>query len=444
MEELGGGGQGWLPIGIILGSVLGGGFFTLFELALGSVRKGRLRSLAEGGDKHCLRALEAAEDPGYYLQVCRIWIAVLRVLAGVLGGFLVRPLGDILLPGGKAAGFPGDVAAAAAIILILSLAVVVLGIFIPRIIAAAAPEKVIIRFLPAIRVLALPCRPLLGCFTLIDTAARRIFRLDKAGVTGMTEDELRGALAEGEKSGVVESKERTMVEGVFYLGDRPAGTFMTHRSEIEWLDIHAKTQDVWDLVREHQDQGCFPVAEDTLDNILGALYREDFLRALAEGLPQGLQEGLRPLIRKVPFIPETMSALKAFESFRKGNTDYLLVMDEYGGFSGILSIRDLIEEIVGELSAAAGEDEEIRPQENGDWIAEGGVNIDDAIRVLGLDSLAGADHPDFHTLAGFILSIAEEIPRPGARFVYGNYEFKILDMDGNRIDRVLISRLPKI
>jgi putative hemolysin len=254
---------------------------------------------------------------------------------------------------------------------------------------------------------------------------------------------LRGALAEGEKSGVVESNERTMVEGVFYLGDRPAGAFMTHRSEIEWLDIHAKIQDVWDLVRGHRDQGCFPVAEDTLDNILGALYREDFLRALAEGLPQGIQQGLRPLIRKVPFIPETMSALKAFESFRKGTTDYLFVMDEYGGFSGILSIRDLIEEIVGELSAAAGEDEEIRPQENGDWIAEGGVNIDDAIRVLGLDSLAGEDHPDFHTLAGFILSIAEEIPRPGTRFVYGNYEFKILDMDGNRIDRVLISRLPK-
>jgi putative hemolysin len=135
-----------------------------------------------------------------------------------------------------------------------------------------------------------------------------------------------------------------------------------------------------------------------------------------------------------------MSALKAFEAFRKGNTDYLFVMDEYGGFSGILSIRDLIEEIVGELSAVAAEEDEITPQEDGTWIAGGSVNIDDAIRVLELDSLGGGDHPDYHTLAGFILSIAEEIPHPGARFIYKTFEFKILDMDGNRIDRVQITR----
>jgi putative hemolysin len=430
---------------IIFTVILLGSFFSLIEMALGSVRKGRLRSLAEGGDRGYRRALEAADDPGLYLQVCRIWIAILRVLVGVLGGFLVRPLGDALLPGGKAAGFRGDLAAASALVLILSLAVVVLGVFIPRIIAVAAPEQVIARFLPLVRLFSLPCRPLLSFYALIDALSRRIFRLDQNGATGMTEDELRGALAEGEKSGVVESKERTMVEGVFYLGDRPAGAFMTHRSEIEWLDIHASPQDIWNLIRKGQDQGCFPVAEDTLDNILGGLYREDLLRALAEDPSPEPRLGreLRSLIRKVPFVPETMSALKAFEAFRRGNTDYLFVMDEYGGFSGILSIRDLIEEIVGELSAAAGEDEEIRLQENGTWIAGASVNIDDAIRVLGLDSLAEEDHPDFHTLAGFILSMAEEIPRPGARFAYGNFEFTILSMDGNRIDQVLVSRTEK-
>jgi putative hemolysin len=435
----------WPLIPAILGIVLLGSFFALFELSLDSARKGRLRSLAEGGDEACRRALKAAEDPSFYIHACRIWIAVLRVLAGVLGGFLVRPLGDILLPGGKAAGLRGDLAAAAAVILLLSLAVVVLGIFIPRIAAAAAPEKVIIRLLPGIRLFTLPCRPLLGLYSLIDTLARRFFRLDGAGAGGMTEDELRGALAEGEKSGLVESKERTMVEGVFYLGDRPAGAFMTHRSEIQWLDSHADPAEIQSIIDEHGTQGCFPVAENTLDNIRGALYREDFFRALAEGWDQGEDQARRldALIRRVPFIPETMSALKAFEAFRKGNTDYLFVMDEYGGFSGILSVRDLIEEIVGELSMAAPEDEEIRPQGEGAWIAGGSVNFDDALKVLELGNPGGEDHPDYHTLAGFILSIAEEIPRPGARFVYGRYEFKILGMDGNRIDRVLISRLPE-
>jgi putative hemolysin len=440
----------WPLIPVILGIVLFGSFFALFELALNSARKGKLRSLAEGGNESFRRALKAAEDPLFYIHACRIWIAVLRVLAGVLGGFLVRPLGDILLPGGKTAGLRGDLAAAAAVILLLSLTVVILGVFIPRIIAAAAPEKLIAGLLPWVRFLTLPCRPLLNLYSLIDTLTRRLFHLDSA-TAGMTEDELRGALEEGEKSGLMESKERTMVEGVFYLGDRPAGAFMTHRSEIQWLDIHADLGEIRRLMEEHRGQGCFPMAEDTLDNIRGGLYREDFLQALTEPAltepaltePQGREPGqwLSPLIRKIPFIPETMSALKAFEAFRRGNTDYLFVMDEYGGFSGILSIRDLIEEIVGELSVAAGEDEEIRSQGEGVWVAGGSVNFDDALKVLELGNPGGEDHPDYHTLAGFILSIAEEIPRPGARFVYGNYEFKILDMDGNRIERVLISRL---
>lgn len=233
-----------------------------------------------------------------------------------------------------------------------------------------------------------------------------------------------------------------MVEGVFYLGDRPAGAFMTHRSEIQWLDVRSDLQEIRAAMDEYGGQGCFPVAEGTLDNIQGALYREDFFRALAERRePEGGGSWLTPLIRRVPFIPETMSALKAFEAFRKGNTDYLFVMDEYGGFSGILSIRDLLEEIVGEL--APPEDEEIRPQGEGIWIAGGSVNFDDALKVLELGPPGGEDHPDYHTLAGFILSIAEEIPRPGAHFVYANYEFKILDMDGNRIDRILISRRPE-
>ncbi|MDR0730377.1 MAG: hemolysin family protein [Treponema sp.] len=365
----------WLQILVIFALVVLGGFFALVETAFASVRKGRLRSLAEGGDHACLRALEALDDSGLYLQVCRIWIAILWILAGVLGGFLVKSAGD--LP--ARTGAWGNPVAALVFVLIMSLAVVILGVFVPRIIATAIPEKAIARLLPAVRLFSLPCKPLVGFYTLINTAARRFFHLDTTAETaGMTEDELRGALAEGEKSGVVESNERTMVEGVFYLGDRPAGAFMTHRSELEWIDIHAKAQDVRDLILKKRDQGCFPVAETTLDNILGALYREDLLHALAEDPSweqrQDLGRGLKSLVRTVSFIPETMSALKAFEAFRRGNTNYLFVMDEYGGFSGILSVRNLIEEIVGELSVAAGE--EIRPHENGGWIAGGSVSFD--------------------------------------------------------------------
>jgi putative hemolysin len=234
---------------------------------------------------------------------------------------------------------------------------------------------------------------------------------------------------------VVESKERTMVEGVFYLGDRPVGAFMTHRSEIEWLDINAPRQDIRAKVLEHRAQRCYPVADGALDKIIGAAYLEDVILDQIEGSPRGL----RAVMKKAQFVPETMPALKTFEAFKRGEANFLFVMDEYGGFAGLISLRDLVEEIVGELSAPAPEEaEEIVKQDDGAWIASGSLNIDNAAKSLSLESLS-AEHQDYHTLAGFVLSLAEEVPRPGAVFEYRGFRFKVLKMDGNRIDRVLIS-----
>jgi putative hemolysin len=238
---------------------------------------------------------------------------------------------------------------------------------------------------------------------------------------------------EGEKSGIVESEERTMVEGVFYLGDRPVGTFMTHRSEIEWLDINADREKVKTAALAFRDQRYFPVAAGTLDEVAGVVSVQDILLALLEEPWRGLKAITRP----PRFVPETMSALKAFEAFKKGEADVLFVMDEYGGFSGVLSVQDLFEEIVGELSAPAREEEAILKQEDGSYLVDGSVNIDEIAELLGREDLPG-EHQEYHTLAGFILELAGEIPRTGASFPWQGFRFKILDMDGNRIDKVLI------
>ncbi|GHV87417.1 hypothetical protein AGMMS50255_7130 [Spirochaetia bacterium] len=418
---------------IILAVILGGGFFVLFEHALASSRKGRLRTLAEEKPGKYLRALEAAEDPRPCLSISRIWVIFFRILAGGLGGFwLIPPLETALNAGGRL----GDTLAALVVIGCLTLAAVLLGDFLPKLIALSAPEKICAPCLPLIRALGLPCKPLLILYDQLSALVRKLLRMDDDAARGMTEDELRNALAEGEKSGVVESKERTMVEGVFYLGDRPSGAFMTHRSEIRWLDIDAGAEELRTMAREHGAQGCFPVADGTLDEITGGVFLEDILQALPDGFPQGL----KPLIRKVGFIPETMSALKAFEAFKRGETDHLFVMDEYGGFAGLLSVRDLIEEIVGQLGEDAPDEEGILPQEDGTWLADGSANIDDIAAVLDLSSLTES-HQDYHTLAGFILSIAGEIPKTAASFAYNGFNFKIVDMDGNRIDKVMISKI---
>ena len=249
----------------------------------------------------------------------------------------------------------------------------------------------------------------------------------------VTEEQILTALIEGEKSGAVESKERTMVEGVFYLGDRPVGAFMTHRSEIKSFDISDDSEEVCREALENRDQRCYPVTDGKPDEIIGAAYLEDII--IDKMTEQN--KGLRALMKNAYFVPQTMPAIKAFESFRKAQADYIFVIDEYGGFAGMLSLRDLTEEIVGELPENEEETDTIIRNEDGTWLADGGVNIDDIAEELLLPDLA-EEHPEYHTLAGFILELTGELPKAGDSFSYKNYNFTIRAMDVNRIDKVLI------
>jgi putative hemolysin len=349
----------------------------------------------------------------------------------VLGGFyIVRFLEQWKQPLGEVLAAPLLVIAGTAA---LFLAAILLGGGLPRLAAQAAPEQIFAALLPCFRIVSLPILPLALLGLRFSALSRRLFHLDTPG-SGMTEDELHIALLEGEKSGVVESKERTMVEGVFYLGDRPVGAFMSHRSEIEWLDINAPPEEIRAKALKHRSQHCYPVADGTLDEIIGAAYLEDIILDQTAPSPRGL----RALMKKAQFVPETMPALKAFEAFKRGEASFLFVMDEYGGFAGLISLRDLVEEIVGELSVPAPEEKpEIVKRDDGTWIASGGLNIDDAAAHISPD-IFSAEHQDYHTLAGFILSLAGELPRPGAVFTYQGFRFTVLEMDGNRINRVLI------
>jgi putative hemolysin len=423
----------WGDILLILGLLLLSGFLFLAETALVSSRKSRFQAKAEEGNKRYRRALETAENASPCLFSLKIWSSFLGILAGCLGGTrLAGPLGTALV----ARGFSDPGGGFLAFVLVvggISLGAVILGILIPKKLALLAPEKITAAILPAILFFTHLSRPLLFLSAQGIKWFRAVFRLEKPVVPGITEDELRIALREGEKSGIVERRERTMVEGVFYLGDRPVGTFMTHRSEVTWLDINAGPEASRKTALEFQNQRYLPVANGTLDDVVGLVYVQDIFLALS------LEpwKGLKALLKPPRFVPETMTALNAFEAFKQGDVDLLFVMDEYGGFSGVLSIRNLIEEIVGELSASAPREEAILRQDDGTYLAEGSVNIDDIAKTFSLSGLAG-DHQDYHTLAGFVLSLAGEIPRMGACFDWNGFRFTILAMDGNRIDKVLI------
>jgi putative hemolysin len=224
-----------------------------------------------------------------------------------------------------------------------------------------------------------------------------------------------------------------MVEGVFYLGDRPVGAFMTHRSEIHCLDIDADAEKVRSMAIEHRAQQYFPVASGTLDQIVGVVSVQNILLAFLEDAWTGLKSLMIPPC----FVPETMPSIRAFEAFKRGDSAFLLVIDEYGGFAGALSVQDLIEEIVGELSASASSEDDILAQGDGSYLADGSVNIDDIAEILPIAGFPGSPQ-EYHTLAGFVLELAGEIPQAGAVFERNGYRFTVMDMDGNRINKVLI------
>jgi len=379
-------------VSIVAALILASGFFSLFKQSLKYARKPRLQ-----------------EEADRYAMAANFWIIVSRSLAAILAGVSVERLHPPY---------------AAAWIAAFVLAVLLLGSLLPRIIASRRPERIASAALPLFTLFALPLRPI---YALAQAAGKQ------SKMPGMTEDELHHALLEGEKSGIVESKERTMVEGVFYLGDRPLGTFMTHRSDIQWLDVNDPPGEIRAKVLEYRSQRFFPVADGTLDAIIGAAYLEDIILDLSSDSPAGL----RAITKKAIFAPETMPALKAFESFRRGKADYLLVMDEYGGFAGMVRVHDLMEEIVGELTATGGEAEQATQLEDGSWLADGSLNIDDAAQLLSLPGLSAATG-DYHTLAGFVLSLAGVLPRVGDSFMYQGYRFTVVDMDGNRIDKIAV------
>ena len=423
------------------------GFFSLFEQALKAARKTGLLKEADDAEKRASarrrgtvsylretgraerfrRTLEAVENPDRHLVVTGFWIQSLRILAAVLAGLGFGRWTTLASPAMQTEPLYGMAYIALCIAVIVIASLILDNV--AKNVARFAPERIAAALLTPVKAFALPLRPFLFFARKFGKLLRMVFP-PKTDREGMTEDELRNALIEGEKSGIVESKERAMVEGVFYLGDRPLGVFMTHRSEVQWLDINTPAADVRAKVLEHKTQRCFPVADGTLDAIIGVAYREDIILDIASESPAGL----RSIMKKASFAPETMTALKAFESFRRGEADFLFVMDEYGGFAGMVSAWSLMEKIVGELAAPVREEEQMVCNVDGSWVVSGGLNIDAISNKLSLPGLDASG--DYHTLAGLVLSLAGELPSAGDSFMYRGYRFTVLDMDGNRIDKV--------
>lgn len=415
------------------------GFFSLSEMSLVSSQKARLLAKAKNGKKAYKRALAAKEQPGRFLSTIQIGITLIGILAGAFGGStLTEPLRQILVK----IPFIGPYAEGLAVALVvigITYFSIILGELVPKQVALSKPERIASLVVPILDTIAIIFKPLVSFLSLSTSVLLKILHIREAPVHTMTEEELQIALQEGQQSGIVMENERSMVEGIFYLGDRPVETFMTYRSEVEWLDSNTDLLDLKPRLLDPDSPKYYPICHETPDEVIGIVSKEDLLAQIL----QDSKKPLKSIMKKPIFVPETMSALKAFDVFKREQVEYILVMDEYGGFSGTLSLQDLIEEIVGELSRPDNDAEDIILREDGSYLLGGAVNIDEAAELLGFENLI-KEHHEFHTLAGFILEIAGEIPRTGATYPWNGYVFEVVDMDGNRIDKVIVKKPAKI
>lgn len=423
-----------LELLILLCLILLSGFFSLSEMAIVSSRKARLRHEAEKGKKNYRLALETAESPSRFLSTIQVVITLIGTLAGAFGGATVaRGLEGAIKGMPFLAATAGPVSVAVVVILTTFVSVI-LGELVPKNIALSRPEIIAAAVIGPVRFFAVIFAPLARFLSAVTDLIVSLIGAKSGQEPAVTEEEVRVLIAQGAETGVFEKSEREMVEGVLSLGDRRVTSLMTPRTEAVFVDLRADKAEARRLVVENARYGYLPAVDGDLDNVIGLLPVKECLAAIASNT----FDEPRAFLREPVFVPESVSALKAFAALKAGGAKSAIILDEYGGISGLISLSDLIEAIVGELPwAGDGDEPEIVKRQDGSYLVDGALPLDRFAEELGV---ALEDYWDFDTVAGLMLDRMGTIPRAGEKCRWGDCEFEVLDMDRNRIDKILVTR----
>jgi putative hemolysin len=421
---------------VILVLILFNGVFALSELAMVSSRKARLQDRVNQGSAGARIALELAEAPDRFLSTVQVGITLVGVLAGAFGGAtLARLLSEqfdhiaVLAPYSDALGLGFVVA----MITYLSL---VFGELVPKHLALRDPEGIASLVAPTMRLLSKIAFPVVRLLSLSTQAVVRLLGAEEDESPPVTEEEIRIMLREGAKAGIFEPTEQTMVESVFLLDDRPISLLMTPHTEIVWLD----SNDPPDVIRQKlitSAHSRLPVCDGNLDKVLGIVHAHELLAAYLDGQTLTITDYMRIPI----FIPENSPASTAVKTLRQSEEHLIIAIGEHGGVEGIITDHDVLEAIVGDIpSPGEIEDPDVVVRADGSWLLDGMMTAGEVKKLFGIDSLPDEDRHSYHTLAGLVMALLGRIPTTGEVFCWDRFRFEVVDMDGRRIDKVLVER----
>ncbi len=424
-----------MEIIIIVLAILLNGFFALAEIAVLSSRKSKLKQKAGKGIEGAEKALHLAQNPNIFLSTVQVGITLVGIFAGAYGGSqLARPLAESLENLPFVGTFSQPVSLAIVVLTITYLSLVI-GELVPKRIALSNPEKYATYTSGIMTLFSRTTTPLVNMLsTSTDFILNRLLGIKQPEDLPVSEDEIKTLIREGARAGVFEFAEKDIVERTFKLADKKINALMTPRNEIVWLDINDSFKTVRNKISKHP-HSYYPICQGEVDKVLGIIRTEDLLANYLKGEKIDFNKALlKPL-----FIPENVNALRVLEMFKQTGIHMGLIIDEYGNIDGLIWIQDILEALVGELPEAnRKEEEDIIKRSDGSFLVDGMVTLDEFKDFFKISGLPGEHLETFHTIGGFVMYKLGKVPVSGDKIRLENHTIEIMDMDGNRVDKILV------
>ncbi|MFZ1262318.1 MAG: hemolysin family protein [Chitinophagaceae bacterium] len=420
-----------MEIIILLTLIFVNGLFVMSEIALVSARKSRLEHLAEKGDLKAKRALDLANTPEKFLSAAQIGITLIAILTGVYSGerfasqlqpYIDRI--DFLKP-------YADTVATTIVVIIVTFLSIIFGELIPKQLGLLRAEKIAKLVAGPMNVFAGFTHPIVWLLNKISVLFFRIFNVKRSKDEAVTEEEIKTLIGEGAEAGTIDEAEQEIIERVFHLGDRNITSLMTHRSDIIWFNL----DDNEDKIKEKiigEPHSVYPICDGEIDNLKGVVSIKDLYVSPDDTL-------FKTIMQPALFVPENNSPYQVLEKFKESKLHSCFIVDEYGSILGLITLNDILEAIVGDIPQTDVPDYQINEREDGSFLVDGQIPFYDFLTRFDKAEWMNEGEHDFDTLAGFILHQIEKIPKPGAKLDWKGFKIEVLDMDGHRIDKVLIT-----
>jgi putative hemolysin len=425
-----------MDVTLLIFLILLNGLFAMSEMGLTASRKARLQVMVESREPGAQAAMDLHENPTKFLSTVQIGITSIGVLNGIVGeAAFSDPLANWLVATFGFAAKASAIGATALVVIIITILTIIFGELVPKRLGQIYPETVARLVSRPMNVLSAAARPLVVLLSVCTNAILRLLGIRGGSTRAVTEEEIAASLEEGLDAGVIEAQEHQMVRNVFRLDDRQIGSMMIPRAEIVWLDV---ADPLAQLLEQMAGSGHtrFPVCRGGLDDVLGVLSTHSLLQPLSRGEQPQLADHLNPPV----FVPETLSGMELLEHFRVTTADLVFVVDEYGAVQGVITERDLLEAITGEFGAPASEDSWAVQREDGSWLMDGLIPVPEFKDRLDLKDLPEEDRGRYNTLAGMIMLLLGRLPRTADYVVWAGWRFEVVDLDGKRVDKVLVER----